>query len=85
PVSNDLEDLAISFITEAIETVQPPVLHSTPPNIINELALKQQRLEQHIIESKALMAKLARARNKEDKENVLNAIREHNRWVLQTF
>lgn len=97
-----LEDLAISFITQTIETIksQPaPTLtpttisvqpsnkpaSTTQPNNNNttklELAAKQRRLEQHITESKNLMAKLSQARTKEEKDAILKAMREMSRCV----
>ncbi|KAH7923079.1 hypothetical protein BV22DRAFT_1130921 [Leucogyrophana mollusca] len=79
PALNSLEDLAVSFITETIETIKPPVLKTVTSNAKLELTLKQQRLEQYISESKALMARLVQARNKEEKENILNAMRECSR------
>ena len=98
-----LEDLAISFITQTIETiksqpaptltpttisVQPSIkpVSTTQPNNNNnttklELAAKQRRLEQHITESKNLMAKLSQARTKEEKDAILKAMREMSRCV----
>ena len=103
-----LEDLAVSFITQTIETIKsqptstptqtptptPTSIHpsnkpaptTTQSNDNNttklELVAKQRRLEQHIAESKNLMAKLAQARTKEEKDTLLKAMREMTRCVL---
>ncbi|KAF9231309.1 hypothetical protein BU15DRAFT_56307, partial [Melanogaster broomeanus] len=77
-----LEELAVSFITESIETAQHPVLKPAPSNKLQQLALKQERLERYITESKALMEKLSRASSKAEKENILNAMRECSRCVV---
>ncbi|CAA7267289.1 unnamed protein product [Cyclocybe aegerita] len=129
--SFSLEDMAISFITQTIETIkaQPPSVPSAPnppalalpptsspsstptpttntgstatsaplesaPGVTakavptsnngndrerQELAAKQRRLEMHISESKALMARLSQARNKEEKDSILRVMREKSR------
>lgn len=74
-VSSD--DLAVSFINEAIQSA--PV--ATPASIKIELAAKQKRLEQHINESKMLMAKLNTASSKAEKDNILGMLRERSRCV----
>ena len=99
-----LEDLAVSFITQTIETIksqpvptptQTPTIRtsnkavSAPTQSNNnnnnttkfELAAKQKQLEQHIMESKNLMTKLAQARTKEEKDTILKAMREMSRCV----
>ncbi|KAF9225859.1 hypothetical protein BS17DRAFT_699630, partial [Gyrodon lividus] len=76
-----LEELAVSFIAESIEAVKQPVLKAATSNQREELALKQERLERYIAESKALMTKLSRASNKVEKENILSAMRECTRCV----
>ncbi|KAF8962577.1 hypothetical protein BDZ97DRAFT_1759184 [Flammula alnicola] len=83
-----LEDMAVSFITQTIETMksQPsPVPDPAPPSVKPmsnaklELAAKQKRLEDHIFESKSLMAQLTGARTKEEKDNILKIMREKSR------
>lgn len=99
-----LEDLAVSFITQTIETIKskptptptptqtPPAISSHPSNKLTtqtnnnsltklELAAKQRRLEQHITESKKMMNKLTQAQTKEEKDNILKAMREMTRCV----
>jgi len=44
-----------------------------------QLAARQKRLEQHIAESKVLMAKLSAARTKEEKEGIMSILRERTR------
>jgi len=96
--SFSLEDMAVSFITQTIDTIksQPapsPVVSSavvgtakpspstsnSNSNVRLELAAKQKRLEDHISESKALMAKLSQARSKEEKDVIMKVIREKSR------
>ncbi|KAI0941965.1 hypothetical protein AcV7_002518 [Taiwanofungus camphoratus] len=74
-----LDELAISFITETIQTVKPPPPRPAQSMEKVQLALKQKRLEQHISESKILMAKLNVARTKEERENILSILRERRR------
>ncbi|KAH9940324.1 hypothetical protein B0H21DRAFT_665170, partial [Amylocystis lapponica] len=72
-----LDDMAISFITETIQTVKPP-----PPKAPSEkmqLAAKQKRLEQQIAESKILMAKLSSARTKGERDQIMVTLREQRR------
>ncbi|TFK73370.1 hypothetical protein BDN72DRAFT_834775 [Pluteus cervinus] len=83
-----LEDMAISFISETIETVKlnqriaPPPPKPLPiPTVKEELGLKQRRLEEHIAESKVLMAKLTQARTKEEKNQILATLREKSRMM----
>lgn len=100
-VSNiSFDDMAISFITETIQTLQPgsptPVIPAPPTQApISkyhtsqthtqtklDLAAKQKRLEQHITDSKILMAKLSQARTKQEKDAILAAMRECSRCVV---
>ncbi|OBZ67785.1 hypothetical protein A0H81_12185 [Grifola frondosa] len=76
--SNNLEELAVSFITETIRTVKPPPAKPAQTEKMRLLA-KQKRLEQHIAESKMLMAKLTAARTKEEKGAILGVLRERRR------
>ncbi|KIJ61584.1 hypothetical protein HYDPIDRAFT_31189 [Hydnomerulius pinastri MD-312] len=81
PTISTLEELAVSFIAESIETASQPVLKPVISNTRHELALKQERLERYIAESKSLMAKLSRASSKVEKENILSAMRECTRMM----
>ncbi|KAK7044372.1 hypothetical protein R3P38DRAFT_2878419 [Favolaschia claudopus] len=107
-----LDDLAVSFITETIQTLVPggggiPPSSAKPlstassknsnpgfPSLTNgngssqkpmsmkeELAAKQRRLEEHITESKILMAQLAGAKSKQEKEGILRVMRERSRMI----
>ena len=73
-----LDDLASSFINDAIQT---PLQKASPLAIKIELAAKQKRLEQQINESKMLMEKLNAASTKAEKERVLSLLRERSRSV----
>jgi len=98
--SFSLEDMAVSFITQTIDTIKsqpakaspspvvssavvgtakPPPPPTSNPNVRLELAAKQKRLEDHILESKTLMAKLSQARSKEEKDGIMKVIREKSR------
>ncbi|KAF8888572.1 hypothetical protein BD779DRAFT_1523749 [Infundibulicybe gibba] len=92
PPKISLDDLAVSFITETIQTItskSPPAallqeIQVTKPRTSNatikvELAAKQRQLEQQIADSKILMAKLAMARTKQEKNSILAAMREKTR------
>jgi hypothetical protein len=79
---DSLEDLAISFITETIETVKQPVRKAAALNERQELAHKHELLERYIEQSKALMARLSHASNKVEKESILKAMRECTRCVV---
>ena len=95
PAGFSLDDLAVSFIQETIQTYKTspqisPVAVSVskpkPPPQVNsttrlELAAKQKRLEQEIAETKILMAKLAQARTKHEKDSILAEMREKSRCV----
>ncbi|KAJ7244061.1 hypothetical protein C8J57DRAFT_1365349 [Mycena rebaudengoi] len=94
------DDLAVSFITETIQTLQPGSLALAPPpppplppkpvsatqtnnnaSLKQQLAAKQARLEQHIAESKTLMAQLTAARTKQEKDRLLVVMRERSRMM----
>jgi hypothetical protein len=91
-----LDELAVSFITETIETYKTSPMPKTvpisspkfkPPPYVGsttrlELAAKQKRLEQEIAETKVLMAKLTQARTKQEKDAVLAEMRRRSRCVL---
>ncbi|KAJ6562607.1 hypothetical protein B0H19DRAFT_888642, partial [Mycena capillaripes] len=79
-----LDDLAVSFITETIQTLMPGASAfppPPPPTSTAALAAKQRRLEEHIAESKTLMAQLTGARSKQEKERILAVMRERSRYV----
>ncbi|KAJ6615143.1 hypothetical protein B0H10DRAFT_2042300 [Mycena sp. CBHHK59/15] len=59
----------------------PPRLASTNASLKQELAAKQKRLEQNIAESKTLMAQLAAARTKQEKDRILTVMRERSRMM----
>jgi hypothetical protein len=87
--SFSLEDMAVSFITQTIETIKskpfappPPAAKPMNSNVRFELAAKHKRLEEHILESKALMAKLSQARSKEEKDGIMKVMREKSRCVF---
>ena len=90
--SFSLEDMAVSFITQTIETIKSKPFAAPPPaakpmnsNVRFELAAKHKRLEEHILESKALMAKLSQARSKEEKDGIMKVMREKSRCVFFSF
>ncbi|OCH86716.1 hypothetical protein OBBRIDRAFT_708753, partial [Obba rivulosa] len=79
PVMDNFEALAVTFIVETIETAKAPSLKAVQVAEKDDLAAKQKCLEQHIAESKLLMAKLSTAKTKEEKENILGILRERRR------
>jgi len=80
-----LEELAVSFITEAIQTVNPHSVKPSPHTTKLEMAAKQQWLEQQIAESKLLMAKLSSAQTKQERDAILVVMREQSRCVSKQF
>ncbi|KAF7325979.1 Fecal droplet protein [Mycena kentingensis (nom. inval.)] len=72
-----LDDLAVSFITETIQNYVP----APKPTLKEELAAKQRRLEEHIAETKALMAQLAAAKTKPERDRIMAIIREKSRQM----
>ncbi|KAF8633148.1 hypothetical protein AX17_004649 [Amanita inopinata Kibby_2008] len=95
--SFSLEDLAVSFITETIQTLKNPAKPLTPSgtasngppvprapsrsNVKDDLAAKQKRLEQYIAESKELMFKLTQAGTKQEKDQLLALMRQKTRLM----
>ena len=86
--SFSLEDLAVSFITQTIETLKPQTQDSALPppppprvGVKTELAAKQKRLEQQIAESKELMAQFAEARTKQERDSIMALLKEKSRCV----
>jgi hypothetical protein len=79
-LTSSLEDLAVSFISETIEGIKPAVLKTTARvGARHELLQKQLKLEQYISQSKELIARLSRAQSKEEKDNIMSAMREWSR------
>ncbi|KAL0579257.1 hypothetical protein V5O48_002761 [Marasmius crinis-equi] len=86
-----LDDLAVSFITETIQTLRPGSGQSVTPLATSqaanyrpmseaaELAARQKQLETRIAESKRLMDKLVQAKSKQEKDKILASLRELNR------
>ncbi|EGO29785.1 hypothetical protein SERLADRAFT_458043, partial [Serpula lacrymans var. lacrymans S7.9] len=85
PFSPSMDDLAVSFITETIQTIKAPAPRIPPSDAKSQLALRQQRLTEYISESKALMAQFERAQNKQEKDRIGSAIRDLNRCVLRIY
>lgn len=84
--SFSLDDLAVSFITQTIETLKPQYQDSAPPppppsrvDVKTGLAAKQRRLEQQIAESKELMAQFAGARTKQERDSIMALLKEKSR------
>ena len=75
-----LEELAVSFITETLEAIKLPAKPSAAAMKL-ELLTRQQQLEKDIAESKMLMARLTSAQTKEEKEDILRAVRERTRCI----
>ncbi|CAL1699065.1 unnamed protein product [Somion occarium] len=87
--SVNFDALAVSFITETIQTVAAPAAVKAVPapvplsklserELLNE---KQKILERHIAESKVLMDRLQAARTKTEKDIVLGELRECRRTM----
>ncbi|KZP24987.1 hypothetical protein FIBSPDRAFT_856362 [Athelia psychrophila] len=72
-----LDDLAVSFINEAVQGNPLP----SSASVKIDLAAKQKRLEQHISESKRLMAKLTTASSKAEKDSIFGLLREQSRMM----
>jgi hypothetical protein len=78
--STSLNEVAVNFITEAIESVKSETKPSSTVKL--ELAARQKRLEQHISETKTLMGKLAQAKSKQEKDAIMAILREMSRCVF---
>ncbi|KAF7316491.1 Fecal droplet protein [Mycena indigotica] len=78
-----LDAMAESFITETIQSLLPNAIVTAPPpkpmGLKEELAAKQRQLEEHIAETKSLMAQLAAAKSKQEKDRLLSIMREKSR------
>ncbi|KAK0214749.1 hypothetical protein IW262DRAFT_238291 [Armillaria fumosa] len=79
-----LDDLAVSFITTAIQRRRERPIPTSPygPSTTkakHELAEKKRRLEQQIAESKNLIAKLSLAHTKQEKDEIMKLLRETSR------
>lgn len=80
--ASSLEELAVMFISETIEGIKPTVLKPAAPlNTRQEMFQKQLKLEQYITRSKELIAELSQAQSKEEKENIMCAVREWSRLM----
>ncbi|KAF7986289.1 hypothetical protein HWV62_35228 [Athelia sp. TMB] len=78
PVTS-LDDLAVSFINDAIQGGPAPA--PTQASVKIDLAAKQRRLEQHISETKRLMAKLTTASSKAERNVIFELLREQSRMM----
>lgn len=80
--ATSLEELAVTFISETIEGIKPTVLKpAVPLNTRQEMFQKQRKLEQYITRSKELIAELSQAQSKEEKDNIMSAVREWSRLM----
>lgn len=80
--ATSLEELAVTFISETIESIKPTALKpAVPLNTRQEMFQKQLKLEQYITRSKELIAELSQAQSKEEKENIMCAVREWSRLM----
>lgn len=88
--NTNLNDLAVSFIAESIQTVSPtahPVQSSSMPATPTQarmsekaiLAAKQRLLEKHIADTKLLMARLGTATSKQEKSQIVKEMKESTR------
>ncbi|KAG1877021.1 hypothetical protein C8R48DRAFT_590883, partial [Suillus tomentosus] len=81
-LSRSLEELAVTFISETIESIKPtPLKPAVPLNTRQEMFQKQQKLEQYITRSKELIAALSQAQSKEEKEHIMCNVRDWSRYV----
>ncbi|KAG1753588.1 uncharacterized protein EDB91DRAFT_1044265, partial [Suillus paluster] len=77
-----LEELAVTFISETIESIRPTVPKTAAPlSTRQQLVQKQLKLEQYISQSKELIARLSLAQSKEEKDKIVGAMREWSRYV----
>ncbi|KAA1472479.1 hypothetical protein DENSPDRAFT_183393 [Dentipellis sp. KUC8613] len=76
--SSALDELAISFISNTIQSCQPPPAKRQKSEK-DELAKRQKELESHIVETKTLMQLLTTTRSKEDKAQIMAKLRVLNR------
>lgn len=91
-VDSALDDLAVSFIQESIQTTKPtplPTQVSAPPLKPSSssssvgLAARREQLEYQITETKRLMELLSQATTKQGKDSIMTQIRELNRCVCR--
>ena len=78
-VNKSMEALAISFITEVVQAAESPSPLRQPSTIGIDLAAKQKKLEEHIRETKALIAEIATASTKSEKDVILKTLRERSK------
>ncbi|KAF9066763.1 hypothetical protein BDP27DRAFT_986386 [Rhodocollybia butyracea] len=97
-VESMLDDLAVSFIQESIQTVNPapplpvpaaqipvPPVKPLSSHSSTGLAARREQLEFQIAETKRLMELLTRATTKQAKDSIMTQIREISRCVNVTF
>lgn len=79
--SYSMDDLAVSFINDAVQAVGSSAgSKKTSTSVVKmELAAKQKMLEDHISETKTLMAQLNSASTKAEKDRILVVLRERGR------
>lgn len=86
--AHSLEDLAVSFITETIQSMSPaqvvpppePTAPSPVPMTEKEiLVAKEHLLQKHIADTKALIAKLGAATSKDEKKRLMKEMKESTR------
>ncbi|TFY70939.1 hypothetical protein EVG20_g2062 [Dentipellis fragilis] len=82
--SSALDELAISFISNTIQSCQPPPAKRFKSEK-DELAKRQKELESHIVETKSLMQLLSTTRSKEDKGKIMAKLRVLNRRMEEIF
>ena len=77
---NALQDLAVSFIADAIARPPPAkIVKITPP--ASAMAAWGERLEQHVKSSKAIMVKIQSTRSKVERDRLMAVLREKDRCV----
>lgn len=77
---NALEDLAVSFIADAIARPPPAKIVKITPSA-SAMAAWGKCLEQHVESSKAIMTKIQLSRSKVERNRLMAVLREKNRCV----
>ena len=77
---NSLQDLAVSFIADAIARPPPAKIVKITPSA-SAMAAWGKRLEQHVESSKAIMAEIQLTRSKAERDRLMTVLREKNRCV----
>lgn len=78
---NSLQDLAVSFIADAIARPPPAKIVKITPSA-SAMAAWGKRLEQHVESSKAIMAEIQLTRSKVERDRLMTVLREKNRCVF---